>query len=108
MNSGVWGPNQDTAINGLRGAIKTWYEQHPAAHKIQGKITHARIKTSNDWPKMRAKAAATRHALEFALQLADQHNSGSLHDRRRLACCKLLNRFYVILNENDRYASEEA
>jgi hypothetical protein len=106
MDTGVWGNNQAEAIEGLQEALKVWYDANKDLYKIQGKLTFARIKTSGDWPKLKAKAAATRHIMKFAEQLAELHNTNSVHDRRRLAVCNLLNRFYEILAGEERYISE--
>ena len=67
------------------------------ASKVQGDLTYERIKTSGDWPKLKAKAAATRHLLKFAAKLASTYNSGNVHDKRRLAVIELLVEFYNIL-----------
>ena len=77
-------------------------------HRIHGPPTLPRIKTSGDWPKLKAKAAASRHAVEFARVLSAEFNSGSRHDRRRLAICELLERVYQITYEEGRFVSDNA
>jgi hypothetical protein len=107
MDLGVFGHTNELAIEGLGEDLDVWYKANKEAYKIQGPLTLARIKTSGDWPKLKAKAAATRHIMRYALKLAVQHNSGSIHDQRRLAVCQLLVRFYDILDQSGRYLSEE-
>jgi hypothetical protein len=68
----------------------------------------ARIKTSGDWPKLKAKAAPTRHIVAFAKQLAERFNTGSTHDKRRLAVVGLLDRFYEISENEPRFMSDAA
>ena len=107
MDSGVWGPNDDVALEGLRGALKQWYDDNKDRYRIQGQLTLPRIKTSNDWPELKAKARATRHVTAFALKLATEHNSGSTHDKRRLAVCQLLCRFYDIISGESRFLTDD-
>ena len=75
---------------------------------LRGKITIERIRTTADWPKLKAKAACTRQLSRYALHLAVKYNSGSLHDRRRHGVCHLLVRYYEIIEEQPRYLSDVA
>lgn len=50
-----------------------------------------------------AKAAATRCLVPYAADLARRYNSGSEHDRLRLAACDFLARFYDLIYENDMF-----
>ena len=70
---------------------------------MQGKLTPDRIRTSNGWPKLKCKGAATMHLSPFALELAEAY----LGDREKMLC-KLLVRFYGLLNEEGRFLSAEA
>ena len=70
----------------------------------QGKLTFERIKTQKQLPKLKAKAAATRHLTCYAVNLCEIHNSGTLHDRRRLACCKFIARFCEVVARDERWA----
>lgn len=104
MALGIWGSTQQIQSEGLQREIDAWYRGQSKkikASKVQGRLLYERIKTTSDWPKLKAKAAATRHLSRFALVLAEQHNSGSLHDRRRLAVMQLLVEFYDIVEEGD-------
>jgi hypothetical protein len=103
MDTGAYGPNNEEAIVNLEIALKNHYVQIKEPYTIRGKLTLERLKTSKDWPKLKAKGAPTRHAIKFAKTLAETHNTGSLHDRRRLAVCTLLDNFYEILDTNPRY-----
>ena len=92
-----WGPNQAARAAALDRNIQDWYktcERRPS--KVQGKLTWERLKTSNDWPKLKAKAAATRHLSRFALEEAKKFDEAlpedaeptlKLHSRRRRAVC---------------------
>ncbi len=95
-----WGSNQQARASGLHGDIQEWYKSQPSSvksSKIQGEVTYERIKTSSDWPKLKAKAAATRHLSRYALHLCQRYGSVTEHDKRRLACADLLVRFYDII-----------
>eukprot|EP00959_Pyramimonas_sp_CCMP1952_P475406 9504166-Pyramimonas_sp.AAC.1 len=55
MGLGHWGGNQQLQAQGLEKSIKSWYDNHRTDSRIQGKLTYERLKTSNDWPKLKAK-----------------------------------------------------
>ena len=75
--------------------MKEWYKARKEKVNLQGKLTFERVRTTSDWPKLKAKAAATRHLVHYAVDLCERHNSGSEHDKRRLVCCKFLAYFYT-------------
>ena len=97
------GANQDENASLLQNLMKIYYQQNPTRSKFQGKLEMARIRTSKQWPKLRCKAAATRHLAKFALGLAQQHL-----DARRVAVCNLLCRFYWLLEAEGQFMSQEA
>ena len=112
-----WGPNQAARTAALEARIKHWYNVHKEPTKIQGKLTFERLKTSNDWPKLKAKAAATRHLAHFALELVEREDDSlpvaaseevKLHSRRRRAVCQLLVRFYELLRRHGRFFTASA
>ncbi|MGB2015010.1 MAG: hypothetical protein ACPHSF_06060, partial [Flavobacteriales bacterium] len=98
---------QEEAVSWLQSEIVAWYKRkHNKEHaRIQGKLTVQRVKTSGDWPKLKAKAAATRRLTEFVLQLAETHNSGSEHDQKRLGVAQLLNEYYTLIHAEGRWFS---
>jgi hypothetical protein len=109
--AGHFGPNQAAQAVALHAAIHVWYKDQSRevrSSKIQGSLTFERLRSRNDWPKLKAKAAATRHIARFALKLAHDHNSGSLHDRRRVAVIELLCRFYEIIMGEGMFLSSAA
>jgi hypothetical protein len=108
MDLGVFGATNAEAVAGLEEDLQSWYDANKGVYKIQGELNFSRIKTSGDWPKLKAKAAATRHIIRYAVVLATRHNSGTTHDKRRLAICTLLQRFYAILENEGRYVSDAA
>ena len=73
MALGHWGSNQKAQAAGLQEDMKFTYKVHnktSKASKVQGDLTYERIKTSGEWPKLKAKAVATRHLAKFAAKLA--------------------------------------
>lgn len=98
----AWGPNFDEQVKELQRRLKVWYgTQTDGIAELNGKMTIARIKTSADWPKLKAKAACTRHLVRFAYELARDNNTNSPHDLWRLGASQCLNRFYEILYEHE-------
>ena len=95
--------------------MKLWYKKRKLSSRLQGKLTLERIRTSGSWPKLKAKAAATRHLAHYALDLCvrfGQVNSldafTALHDSLAQGVCQHLVEFYVILNEESMFLSRLA
>ena len=60
--------NIDANIAELNEVIKEWYRWHPkVSTRLKGKLTRERIQTSKSWPKLKSKAAETRHLAPFFL-----------------------------------------
>ena len=104
----MFGVNDADAVEGLQKDLNQFYAANKDCYKINGPLTFARIKTSGDWPKLKCKAASTRHIIRYCKDLCNRYNSGSVHDRRRLAIVSLLDRFYSICAEEGRYLSTDA
>ena len=64
---------------------------------MQGDLTWTRLKTGSGFPKLKAKAAATRHMMSYGLHLAQTYLS---EDRRIVAIAQLMAKFYSRL-ENE-------
>ena len=101
---GHWGGNQQLQLKGLQRELEEWCDEHRERFRLQGELTWARLRTSNDWPKLKAKAAQVRHICRFALYLAEKYRRRCAryndHDTRRFVVCKLLCRYYEILSED--------
>ena len=102
-----WGTTQESNAVGLENHLNKHYADTNEKVKIQGKLTKQRIKESSEWPIFKAKAAATRHCVPWAVKLATEFNSNSLHDRRRLAVIQCLNRIYDLIREAPQFPSPE-
>ena len=102
----AWGGRTyDQNVAALGEEVKTWYKRNKGGARIQGELTWERLKTTNGWPKLKAKAAATRHLAEFALELAKQHCQD---DPRIVAIVQLLCEFYDWLAKEGVYMGEAA
>jgi hypothetical protein len=102
MNTGAFGSNQKEQAAKLHTAMNEWYKLQPNSTKssrLQGELTYERIKTSGDWPKLKCKAAATRHLAEFAAMLAQKYNTGTVHDQRRQLVADMLVKFYKTIDQ---------
>jgi hypothetical protein len=95
--------------------LKAWYKRTRTKYRLQGRLTVERIRTSGDWPKLKAKAAATRHLAAYALDLtlrfarvASLDPFTSSHDQRSIAVCQLLVEFYDIIARESQYLSNAA
>ena len=108
MRKGHWGGNQALQAAGLEEHLKTWYKRHKTMYKIQGKIPYERVKASSDWPKFKAKAAATRHLAHYAEDLAREFSDGSVDDQKVVAVAAGLARMYTIMKEQPRFLSRSA
>ena len=106
---GVFGGTiQQDRVRRLHENIKQWYKDRKERTKVQCEITVQRLRTQGGWPKLKAKAAATRHLADYALHLVQQHGTMAVEDRRMLGVCQSLVRFYTILNEESRFLSPVA
>ena len=95
--------------------LKQWYKETRTECKLQGPLTAERVRASGDWPKLKAKAAATRRLAEYALNLAQRFaRVDSLdaftqtHDQMSLAACQLLVEFYALIRNESQTLSAEA
>ena len=73
MRLGQWGNNMKVQLEGLVAYLNNWYSRNRSRNRIQGKLTMERIKTSAEWPKLKAKGAATRHFAFFCRDLLAEH-----------------------------------
>ena len=90
-------------IAALNKELDTWYKANRVESRIQGPLTKDRIRTGNSWPKLKAKAAATRHVIPFCLVLASKYL-----DKRRVALCQQLCSFYSLMDSEAMFLGDEA
>lgn len=98
--------SREEIIKRLDKHLRGWYSRTRCESHVQGKLTVDRVRTSGGWPKLKAKAAATRHLAAYALHLA--RTFGRAEDRLVIAVCTLLCEFYSILENESMFLSEPA
>ena len=100
------GGNQAEKIANLDKYLLKWYQQVNHKRRIQGQLTLERLRTQNGWPKLKAKAAATRHIVRFSLSIAERWSSGSLHDQLVIAINQLIARVYKLFETSGQIFTE--
>ena len=70
MDQGAFGDVRAEQLTNLKADLNRWYKANKQAHRIQGELTLSRVKTQGDWPKLKCKAAAARHLVAYAYDLA--------------------------------------
>ena len=101
---GVWaGTTQAEQVDGLDKEMTQHYKDTKAKVRVQGKLTVARLRTSELWPKLKCKGAACRNLSRFALGLAQRHLGP-----RETAVAQLLVTFYDLISGSDMFLCEEA
>ena len=95
-------------VKNLARHMHEWYKKTKCTSKLQGKLTLERTRTSNNWPKLKANAAATRHLAEYALHLMEEFGRGDAYDNDMATVCKLLVRFYELLKTETMFVSANA
>ena len=95
--------------------LKNWYKETKCKSRLQGPLTPERLRPTGDWPKLRAKAAQTRHMAAYALYMMGEFGQfhsvddyTRLHDELALGVCQLLVRFYELLNNSSQHFGDVA
>ena len=90
--------------------LKAWYKRTRSTRKLQGELTAERVRQSGDWPKLKGKAAATRHLSRYALHLVQEFGQMEslddfvrVHDELALGVAQLLVRFYEIIDSQSQF-----
>ena len=102
------GATQQAKVKKLMEHIKKWYSRRKPSSKIKGALIVERLRTQGGWPKLKAKAAATRHLAAYALDLAQEFGTGSREDGQVLAICQLLCNLYDLLTSESQFMSPVA
>ena len=102
----TWGkPTVEENTAECESEIKAWYKQRKEKSKLRGELNWKRLKTEKGWPKIKAKAAACRHLVEYAFDLSSRH----LRDEPRIiAIVQLLLEFYQLCENEKMYMRDPA
>jgi len=98
-------------IKALNAYLQQWYKDTKCQRRVQGPITPERVRTSGGWPKLKAKAAATKHILLFCIHIMEvfgDFSEADGEDHQILGLCRCLQRFYVLCDVQSRFFSQEA
>ena len=99
------GANYADRVGKLQADLRRWYKGQTTISKVAGTITLESLRTSAGWAKMRAKGAAARHLVPYALQLMEAHRDESSEHKMALQIVRLLARFYDVLKSQGRFLS---
>jgi len=103
----IWGGGkQAEAVPILHNRADAWYKANRTALRLQGKITIERLRTQGGWPKLKAKAAATRYLTLFCLELMLKYGEATEYDGMMTAVVQLLARFYEIVKNEGMFLNE--
>jgi hypothetical protein len=97
------GTTQAQTILNLGAYLKNWYQNTRCNRRIQGMLTLERVRTSGAWPKLKAKAASTRHLIKFCIHLMETYGDGGREGNLILNLCRLMSRFYDILEAESQF-----
>ena len=102
------------AVELLRNDLTAWYKEVQENSRLKGKLSVARLRGPDGYPKLKAKAAATRHMLPYAINLlqrfavTDAESDDKTHDDRATLVLAYLQRFYDILYEQGQLMTQDA
>lgn len=100
----VFGPGTASdKIKLLAANLDRWYKDTKCKSRLQGALSVDRIRTSKGWPKLKGKAAQTRHLARYALHLMRTFGGRTDHDKRVLGVVQLLVRFYEICDAESMF-----
>ena len=102
------GSTQEQRVKNLYTHLQKWYSKSRPDSRLKGKLTIERLRTQGEWPKLKAKAAATRYLAAYALSIAQEFGTSNHEDRQILALCQLLQQFYDTLSSESQFLSATA
>ena len=98
----VGAPTQDENLALLEADFRKWEKSQDVPHRGRlqgGQLTKERVReTGSGFPKFKAKGAQTKMMMPYALHVAHKFDTGSTHDRRKVAIAQLMVEFYDILH----------
>ena len=104
--SNSWGGgNQQANIDLMERDLRRWEKEHSVKRGFQGRLTKERLRSESGYPKLKAKGAQTRHLANYILDVARRFDSGTQHDRKKIAVAQLLVRVYEIMASAGQFLS---
>ena len=102
------GDTMKARVARLQQDLHEWYRRTKCTSRVQGQITVEALRSDGSRPKLRAKAAASRHLAPYALMLIEVHMDGSVHDREAVVVRRWLMEFYTLIQQESMLLSVEA
>ena len=97
--------SQADCIKKLNQHMISWYKRTKCPNRIRGELKTEDLRKSGDYPKLRAKAAATRHLAPYVQELMTQFCTDDINERRMKRLIEILCQFYNILQEESMFLS---
>ena len=98
------GGAQADRIRKMEQNLKQWYKDTRCENQIQGELTPQRVRTTSDWPKVKAKAAQTRALAHYALYLVTTFgNMDNEEEKLAMGVATRLVEFYTIMSAEDMF-----
>ena len=91
-------------VEAIGEELERWCKDRKAKSGLQGKLTHQRCRSQSGFPKLKAKGAAVRCILRFALELARRERL----DDRVIGVAQLMERFYEIIYSQSLIMAQDA
>ena len=100
-------------IKCLAADLKTWYQRTGERTRLQGALTLERVRTNGGWPKLKAKAAATRHLIAYALFIVTRFGDPAdptwgNHDVLAQGLLQCIQEFYLLIDAESQFLSPGA
>ena len=106
------GNTYDRRVFNLWSDLKLWYSNNRCTSRLQGELTKERVRASGQYPKLKAKAAATRHLAKYAYDLLcsygdPTHPVWGEHDKLARALCQMLVQFNDLIMANSQFSTAD-
>jgi hypothetical protein len=73
---------QAECVKELNQHLVAWYKRVKCKNRLRGELTVDDLRKSGEYPKLRAKAAATRHLAPYVNELMTEFCTDDIHERR--------------------------
>ena len=92
----------------LQDHLSAWYKRTKCKDRLRGKLGVEDLRKQGEYPKLRAKAAATRHLAPYVKDLITEFCTDDIHEKRMKRLIELLCQFYEILNSESMFLSDRS
>ena len=96
---------QAECVKNLNRHIQAWYKKTKCPNRIRGDLSVEDLRKTGGYPKLRAKAAATRHLAPYVKELMTEFCTDDINERRMKRLIEILCQFYSILEQESMFLS---